>query len=60
MATTYLNGFNVRPAYTQESGVVVFTQGDGTDEFYPNQLQCEVYFMCNMKSPSSKMHAYYH
>ena len=43
MATTYLNGFDVRPAYTTESGVVVFTQGDGTDEFYPNQLQCEAY-----------------
>jgi len=37
----YLNGFNIRPLFTAENGVVVFT--DGTNDIAPNQTQCEAY-----------------
>ena len=43
MATTipYLKGFDVKPSFTSELGVVTFT--DGRNEIIPNQLQCEAY-----------------
>jgi len=43
MAISYLNGFTVKPSYTLDSGVVIFTDGDGTSEFFPNQVECEAY-----------------
>ena len=41
MAIPYLTGYSVKPSYIEAAGVVVFT--DGTNEFPPNQQQCEAY-----------------
>ena len=39
--TTYLKGFIVKPFTVLQSGKVIFT--DGTNQFAPNQEQCEAY-----------------
>jgi hypothetical protein len=41
MATPYLNGYSVKPAFINEVGEVLFT--DGTIAVTPNQQQCEAY-----------------
>jgi len=37
----YLTGFDVKPFFTSNLGILTFT--DGTNEIIPNQLQCEAY-----------------
>ena len=41
MATDYLNGFTIKPATINSTGLVEFT--DGTNIVIPNQKQCEAY-----------------
>jgi hypothetical protein len=41
MATPYLNGYSVKPAFINGVGEVLFT--DGTNAVTPNQQQCEAY-----------------
>ncbi len=41
MAIPYLTGYFVKPNFIAPSGVVFFT--DGTNDFAPNQKQCEAY-----------------
>ena len=39
--TPFLTGFDVKPLNVSAIGTVTFT--DGTNELFPNQLQCEAY-----------------
>lgn len=41
MAIPYLTGYFVKPNFISPSGIVFFT--DGTNDFAPNQQQCEAY-----------------
>jgi hypothetical protein len=41
MATPFLNGYSVKPAFINGVGEVLFT--DGTNAVTPNQQQCEAY-----------------
>ena len=38
---TYLRGFDIKPHYISETGIVTYT--DGTNTVQPNQVQCEAY-----------------
>lgn len=38
---TYLRGFDIKPHFISESGIVTYT--DGTNTVQPNQVQCEAY-----------------
>lgn len=51
MAIPYLSGYSVKPSFVSPAGDVMFT--DGTNDFVPNQEQCEAYGYTYEKSTGS-------